>query len=68
MGVFMAGTVLRVHQIYVDETDDVVDRLDGRVGGAVGVEELRLVEMVDGFALLTAGIMALAFMGFSGLV
>lgn len=41
---------LRVHQILVDESDDVVNRFDGGVGGTVGVKELGLVEMVDGFA------------------
>ena len=41
---------LRVHQIFVDESDDVVDRFDGGVGRAVGIEELGFVEMIDGFA------------------
>ena len=40
----------RIHQILVDESDDVVDRFDGGVGRTVGVEKLRFVEMVDGFA------------------
>lgn len=39
-----------IHQILVDEAEDVVDRFDGGVGGAFGIEHLGFAEGVDGVA------------------